>query len=199
MEATSHQLKFIMERVTTGKFRWTTLADVAGRVRGLAEYDSYPNLSNLIELHGIAQKYLLEEVCFSIRHTIVGYAEEHPPMALSFACQCNPPSAPIARSALRNFARPMEDHMLGVYFVDFYTHEGEDYCNPFVGNLSRNFARELGVDALLAYTKACLQVFGDHNPWTHEGDHDSDWRQVAELFIGELEIDNQDGFDQFMD
>jgi hypothetical protein len=197
LEATSLQLKLIMERVTAGKFKWATIADLVKTASQHARSHEYCALWNLIEIHGIAQKYLLEDVCFCIQHTIVGFAHKHPPMALSFACQCDPPNAWIARAALQYFGDRMPAHMVGRYFLR--VQQEDNYCNPLVQNFSLEFARELGVDALLAYTKIEQQVRGHVGSSTHGFGKETDWTKFAELFITELGIKDQDEFEHFLE
>jgi hypothetical protein len=199
LDASSLQLKFIMQRVTAGKFKWDTIVDLDKTAPQPAISNEYGKLWNLIELHGIAQKYLFEDVCSCIQHTIVGYTYEHPPLALSFACQCNPPNAWIARAALQRFDRTMGSHMVGRYFLETQDYEGHPSCNPLVKNFSLEFARELGVDALLAYTKVEQQVFDRAALSINGFGNKADWSKFAELFIVELGIEDQDEFEQFME
>jgi hypothetical protein len=203
LEASSIQLKAIMEKLLNGKFKASTLVELIETTDESAIHNGYKDLSCFINLHHICQKYLFDDVSSVIRGIIVHFVHQHPPMALAFACGCDPANAPISREAIKAFATPMGEHMIGHYYRKLYSHyeavhddEGVleiVYAAPFVENISQPFARELGADALLAFTRASQEVFKHSPALPSYGQYNQQeaWSKVAEAFIAEMGIQDQ--------
>jgi hypothetical protein len=202
LEASSGQLKFIVKKITTGTFERPSLNSLAEKAPKSAYNNDYENLWNLIELHHIAEKYLFEDVGSGIRQLIARFTHEHPPLALVFACQCDPANGAIARAALQAFANHLDAHTIGHYFKSSYDSrdEGISYASPLLDSVTRQFARELGGDAVLAYARALQGVFGSMTTSEYdEDDRELEWEKVADLFVEDMEINHQDDFRDFME
>lgn len=205
LEASSIQLKAIMEKLMTGKFQATTIIELRETTNESAIRNDYKDLSSWIDLHHISQKYLFEDVSSAIRGIIPHVAQQHPPMALAFACSCDPADATISRRAIKAFAVPMGEHMIGHYYRQLYSYyedvDGEEevlelhYAAPFVENMSVPFARELGAEALLAFTRASQDVPrpSSASPCYRQDNQEEVWGEVAEAFLAEMGIQHQNG------
>jgi hypothetical protein len=202
LEASSGQLKFLMEKLTTGKFQRSSLAQLAKSAPESAHEHDYENIWNLIAMHHVAEKYLFEDIGFGIRGLIASFAFEHSPMALAFACQCDPANESIIRAAIADFDKRLSPHMVGRYFkASKINDEGDELVSPLFDNISQAFARELGVDGLLAHERALQAVFGPMKTSSWHGANDAGflWKLVADSFVTEMGIEHQDDFRGFME
>lgn len=176
LEEPSRELHFIFDRVTKKALdaRKTRL--------------EYLNLTNrklvlLIELAAICRKYMFDSASTALHPFIAISAHECPPRALAFAMTCDPPSAMIAKSALRSFSDLMKSRMSSPYFIEDlprkYPNEIRRY-SPSVENLTWSFVEELGLKAYYSYSRGLKRGSTGEGTW--------DWEKVAEAFVREMGI-----------
>jgi hypothetical protein len=214
LEATSHQLSFIMDIAVGNIPRKHTLRVVAEQAPSEAINGKYHMLWSLIELDRIARKYLFDTVSTRLMRITETYAHTHAPLALAFACQQSPPHGSVARCALRAFEDDMPSWMID-YFdpcEPVYVHSGvtstPSRLSPALRSMTKSFAKSLGAEALLAYAKAmdraiCIaeskdEEDNDRSSGTDTGETERakteswDWCLVAQTFVEEMEIEHQE-------
>lgn len=194
LDATSHQLKFLVE-IAMGKTPTTrTLRIIAKNDPAQAIKRDYDMLWSLIELDRIAKKYLLDDVSIHIQDIIVEeYVDEHAPLCLAYACQQTLPDGELAYNALVEF-----DNKMPTWMDDYFSDDSSgflDYLSPTIDNMTTYFAKELGAEALLAYAKAMQRNIGNADS-EEESETESegkgwDWTEVAHTSVELMGIEDQ--------
>jgi hypothetical protein len=107
LEATSLQLKFLMDRVTGKTPHMETLKAISSTAPVAIRLHGWHALWSLLELGKIAKKYLLCDASDFIHRLIICYVDRNPPAALMHACQSSPFDANMAMAALKAFKDEM--------------------------------------------------------------------------------------------
>jgi hypothetical protein len=198
LDATSLQLKFLMDRVTGGNSSLDTLKAIASKAPVSVIGNSWQALYSLMELDNIANKYLFPQVSQYIHLSIAAYAGQNPPAALLHACRSSPVNGAIATAALKAFRDEMPSWM-GQYFQkSSWKTEPSGHIHfaylPAAYNLHTDFAEALGLRAFLAYTRAL--EYGSSTTINNDGSGNVktvsyNWESVARRFAEEAKTSQQ--------
>lgn len=155
LDATSLQLRFIMDRLTSRVPRYDTLKALAKTAPGEVIADGWHAIWSLIKLDDIAKKYLMTDASAYIHQLIACYADQNPPAVLVHSCQCSPIDGRMVMAALKAFkdemAIWMDEYFDKCTFI-VRDHVVHSYFSSEASNLCKDFAMSLGFDAFFAYT-----------------------------------------------
>ncbi|KAJ9106390.1 hypothetical protein QFC21_001536 [Naganishia friedmannii] len=178
LDENSMLLEFVLTKAVGRRPTYSLISDIIGA----QESGSVGTVIKvLIRLHAVSPKYIFEEVNRFILDLMADYASDHPPLALRFAVNLQPPNEAIIRAALVNFSNRMPKS-----FADAFSHAypssspTETRYSPAAESLSKSYVRSLGLDAFCAYVRALKEGSTGTNSW--------DWRIVADSFMKQLDI-----------
>lgn len=197
LEATSLQLKFLMDRVTGKTPHMETLKAISSTAPVAIRLHGWHALWSLLELDKIAKKYLLCDASDFIHRLIICYVDRNPPAALMHACQSSPFDANMAMAALKAFKDEMPIWMRAYFDKTRYDANrppgSKMYFTPGAHNIGPHFSDALGLEAFIAYTRA-LESGTINVVVSYDKDRRlitnvvHDWEMVADHFIKALKV-----------